>query len=111
MHPTSVSDAVRLRAPRWDLFCRVVDHLGDAAIGWRLARQLAREHGLRPLLWIDRPEVLGELVPGAVPGIEIDGVAIERWDDDDPRLAAPAPESVAERLMSSAPNCCAARQR
>jgi uncharacterized repeat protein (TIGR03837 family) len=100
MHPTSVSDAVRLRAPRWDLFCRVVDHLGDAAIGWRLARQLAREHGLRPRLWIDRPEVLGELVPGAVPGIEIDGVAIERWDDDDPRLATPAPESVADVVVA-----------
>ena len=100
MSEASTSDAVRLRAPRWDLFCRVVDHLGDAAIGWRLARQLAQEHGLQPRLWIDRPEVLAELVPGAVPGADVDGVTIEHWVDDDPRLAAPGPGSVADVVVS-----------
>ena len=37
----------------WDVFCRVVDNYGDAAVCWRLARQLADEHGARVRLWID----------------------------------------------------------
>ena len=45
------------------LYCRVVDNFGDAGVCWRLARQLAREHALDVTLWIDRPEVLGRLVP------------------------------------------------
>ncbi|MDO9602214.1 MAG: elongation factor P maturation arginine rhamnosyltransferase EarP, partial [Rhodocyclaceae bacterium] len=28
-----------------DIFCAVIDNLGDAGVCWRLARQLAREHG------------------------------------------------------------------
>ncbi|MEO8344579.1 MAG: elongation factor P maturation arginine rhamnosyltransferase EarP [Betaproteobacteria bacterium] len=38
---------------RWDIFCRVVDNFGDAGVCWRLARQLAGEHGLAVTLWID----------------------------------------------------------
>ena len=34
-------------AERWDVFCRVVDNFGDVGVSWRLARQLAREHGKR----------------------------------------------------------------
>jgi len=30
---------------RWDIFARVVDNFGDAGVSWRLARQLAVEHG------------------------------------------------------------------
>ncbi|HET7526824.1 MAG TPA: elongation factor P maturation arginine rhamnosyltransferase EarP, partial [Burkholderiaceae bacterium] len=28
-------------AVRWDLFCRVIDNLGDAGVCWRLASDLA----------------------------------------------------------------------
>ena len=43
-----------MREPRtWDIFCRVVDNFGDAGVCWRLARQLAAEHGARVRLWID----------------------------------------------------------
>jgi uncharacterized repeat protein (TIGR03837 family) len=38
---------------RWDIFCRIVDNYGDAGVCWRLARQLAAEHGLAVTLWID----------------------------------------------------------
>ena len=31
-------------APRWDLFCTVIDNYGDIGITWRLARQLARQN-------------------------------------------------------------------
>ncbi len=60
----------------WLLVCRVVDNLGDAAIMWRLARQLAAEHALSVSLHIDEPEVLRRLVPGAQAGSTVDGVAV-----------------------------------
>lgn len=48
---------------RWDLFCRVIDNYGDAAVAWRLGRQLAGEHGGEVRLYIDRPDVLAALRP------------------------------------------------
>ncbi|MDR2678109.1 MAG: elongation factor P maturation arginine rhamnosyltransferase EarP, partial [Zoogloeaceae bacterium] len=38
---------------RWDIFCHVVDNFGDIGVCWRLARQLAGEHGLAVRLWVD----------------------------------------------------------
>jgi uncharacterized repeat protein (TIGR03837 family) len=61
---------------RWDLFCRVVDNLGDAAVMWRLARQLAVEHRRRVRLHVDQPAVLRRLVPRAAPGRRVDGVEV-----------------------------------
>jgi uncharacterized repeat protein (TIGR03837 family) len=46
-----------------DIFCRVVDNFGDAGVCWRLARQMAFEHGLKVRLIIDQLEVLASLVP------------------------------------------------
>ena len=46
-----------------DIFCRVVDNYGDAGICWRLARQMAFEHGLKVRLIIDQLDVLASLVP------------------------------------------------
>jgi uncharacterized repeat protein (TIGR03837 family) len=63
---------------RWLLVCRVVDNLGDAAVMWRLARQLAAEHALSVSLHIDEPEVLRRLVPGAQAGSTVDGVAVRQ---------------------------------
>lgn len=85
---------------RWDIFCRVVDNLGDAAICWRLARQLANEHLLTVRLWIDQPQALSRLVPGAQPGQVQDRVSIECWRDDDPRLSGPAPEQLADVVIA-----------
>jgi uncharacterized repeat protein (TIGR03837 family) len=93
------SDHPRLPRQRWDLFCRVVDNLGDAAILWRLARQLAAEHGRTPRLWIDDPAALARLVPGARAGARVDGVRIERWDDADPRLAHTPQDEVADVVI------------
>lgn len=50
-------------ALRCDIFCRVVDNYGDAGVCWRLACQLAREHGWRVRLWIDDPAPLDSLAP------------------------------------------------
>jgi uncharacterized repeat protein (TIGR03837 family) len=52
---------------RWDIFCRVVDNFGDAGVCWRLARQLAHEHGLAVTLWIDDVAGLARIVPGIAP--------------------------------------------
>jgi uncharacterized repeat protein (TIGR03837 family) len=63
----------------WDVFCRVIDNFGDAAVCWRLAEQLAAEHGARVRLWIDgldalhalRPEVMHDRSKQSVAGIDI----------------------------------------
>jgi uncharacterized repeat protein (TIGR03837 family) len=65
-----------------DLFCRVVDNLGDAGVCWRLARQLAMEHGWTVRLWIDDAKPLASLRPGIRPDLPcqtIDGVEIRAW--------------------------------
>ncbi|MHB1359110.1 MAG: elongation factor P maturation arginine rhamnosyltransferase EarP [Rhodocyclaceae bacterium] len=63
-----------------DIFCAVIDNLGDAGVCWRLARQLAREHGWRVRLWIDDPSPLERLAPDrqAIP------VEVRRWQGDLP---------------------------
>ena len=48
---------------RCDIFCAVVDNFGDAGVCWRLARQLALEHGWRVRLWIDELSPLQKLAP------------------------------------------------
>ena len=52
---------------RWDLFCRVVDNYGDGGVCWRLARQLASEHGLVVTLWIDDVASLARIEPALDP--------------------------------------------
>lgn len=60
---------------RWDVFCRVVDNYGDAAVCWRLSRQLAQEHAGRVRLWIDRTQVLDALQPDPPKG----GLSVHAW--------------------------------
>src|SRR5260221_12069574 len=64
-------------AERWDIFCRVVDNLGDVGVSWRLARLIAREHGRNVRLWIDDLPVLAKLRPEIDPAYDVqrlDGV-------------------------------------
>jgi len=69
----------------WDIFCRVIDNYGDIGVCWRLARQLAVEHGKRVRLWVDDLHSLQVLCP------EIDcsasdqfyaEIAIRHWTPD-----------------------------
>ena len=48
---------------RWDIFCRVIDNFGDIGVSWRLARQLASEHGVSVRLWVDQLAALHALCP------------------------------------------------
>jgi len=70
------------KAVSCDIFCAVVDNYGDIGVCWRLARQLAHEHGVAVRLWVDDLASFRRLCP------EVDvqlarqhcrGVEIRRW--------------------------------
>jgi uncharacterized repeat protein (TIGR03837 family) len=74
---------------RWDVVCRVVDNYGDAGVCWRLARQLAAEHGADVTLWIDRLSTLARFAPSIDPqrSVQLCARVTVRGLDD----SAPAP--------------------
>jgi uncharacterized repeat protein (TIGR03837 family) len=58
---------------KWDLFCRVIDNLGDIGVCWRLAVDLA-ERGESVRLFVDDAAALAWMAPrGAV------GVSVQPW--------------------------------
>jgi len=57
-------------ALRWDIFCRVIDNLGDLGVCWRLACNLARR-GQVVRLWVEDAEALGWMAPRGEPGVEV----------------------------------------
>jgi uncharacterized repeat protein (TIGR03837 family) len=79
---------------RWDLFCRVIDNLGDAGVAWRLAADLA-SRGERVRLWIDDVSPLARLAPAGAPGVEL-----LHWAADAP---AHEPGDVAVELFGCEP--------
>lgn len=78
-----------------DIFCAVVDNLGDAGVCWRLARQLAVEFGWRVRLFIDDPTLLHRLAPAQ------EVVAVCAWADD--FAAVEAAEVVIEAFACTLP--------
>ncbi|MGE0098486.1 MAG: elongation factor P maturation arginine rhamnosyltransferase EarP [Hydrogenophaga sp.] len=74
---------------RWDIFCKVIDNFGDVGVCWRLAAQLAHR-GEQVRLWLDDPQALGWMAPGALQG-EIPGIEVLRW-------TSPLPSGLLERL-------------
>ncbi len=113
-----------MQQPAWDIFCRVIDNYGDAAVCWRLARQLHAEHGCQVRLWIDHLAALHALNPvvnDSEPAQRVDGVEVRVWREADfaagavdaidaiamPDVVVEAfgcglPDTYAERLASSA---------
>lgn len=66
----------------WDIFCSVVDNYGDIGVTWRLARQLATEHGQTVRLWVDELAAFARLCPGADPAAArqwLLGVEVCHW--------------------------------
>ena len=104
-----------MRSESCDIFCTVVDNYGDIGVSWRLARQLANEHGLVVRLWVDDLRSFGKLCP------ELDamqdeqhcrGVEVRRWSHDFP-VVEPAGlviEAFACRLPQSYVEAMAAQQ-
>jgi len=71
-----------VRLPRWDIFCAVVDNYGDAGVAWRLARELALEHGVAVRLYCDRLRTLAGIVPGIDASRDVQseqGVDVRAW--------------------------------
>jgi uncharacterized repeat protein (TIGR03837 family) len=66
----------------WDIFCRVIDNFGDIGVCWRLARQLAAEHGRKVRLWVDDLSSLQPICPAVDSARAIQfcqGVEIRHW--------------------------------
>ncbi|KVV60163.1 hypothetical protein WK90_11685 [Burkholderia cepacia] len=65
-----------------DLFCTVIDNFGDIGVCWRLARQLAHEHGWQVRLFIDDLRTFSRLLPGVDPDAgrqTVDTIVVEHW--------------------------------
>jgi len=65
-----------------DLFCTVVDNFGDIGVCWRVARQLAHEHGWQVRLFVDDLRTFARLLPGVDPDAgrqTVDAIVIEHW--------------------------------
>jgi uncharacterized repeat protein (TIGR03837 family) len=78
---------------RCDIFCNVIDNYGDIGVCWRLAKQLANEHGLQVRLIVDDLHSLAKLCHAADPGLESQccrGVMLQKWTDPFPEIL-PAP--------------------
>ena len=54
----------------WDVYCRVVDNLGDAGVCWRLAVNLA-QRGQRVRLVIDDPAPLAFMAPEGAAAVQV----------------------------------------
>jgi uncharacterized repeat protein (TIGR03837 family) len=64
----------------WDLFCRVVDNLGDVGVCWRAAADLA-SRGERVRLWLDDTSALAWMAPGGHAGVQV-----LEWNGAPPQL-------------------------
>lgn len=87
MPPYQPAGSVAPTAPHtpplaWDIFCTVVDNYGDIGVCWRLARQLAREHGFQVRLWVDDLASFHKICPSLDPTLDVQrcsGVDVRRW--------------------------------
>ncbi len=86
---------------RWDIFCSVVDNFGDIGICWRLARQLAAEHGQEVRLWVDDLASFRRIAPAIEPAAErqhCGGIEVRHWSTPFPPVA---PEAVGEVVVEA----------
>ena len=78
-----MGDAVHLPPPTsCDIFCAVVDNYGDIGVCWRLAKQLAHEHGMAVRLWVDDLASFRRLCPEINPELPAQhshGVKVRHW--------------------------------
>ena len=85
-----------------DLFCRVIDNLGDIGVMWRLARQLTHEKYWNIRLWVDDLSALQRLVPAIDPEQACQqqaGIHVHDW-------SLPWPTTVEPRAVAIAGFSC-----
>ncbi|MFN0164783.1 MAG: elongation factor P maturation arginine rhamnosyltransferase EarP [Burkholderiales bacterium] len=90
----------------WDIFCRVIDNYGDIGVAWRLARQLAAEHGVAVRLWVDDLEPLEALEPRIDPAVarqSLAGVEVRRDVRDGNAGSAAQPGDVVVEAFGCEP--------
>ncbi len=78
-----------MRSESCDIFCNVIDNYGDIGVCWRLARQLANEHGLQVRLWVDDLQSFARLCPEADAALQVQhcrGVEVRHWPQDFPSV-------------------------
>lgn len=63
----------------WDIFCQVIDNFGDVGVCWRLTADLA-ERGHTVRLWLDDPQALTWMAPGALQG-RWPGIDVMAWSE------------------------------
>ncbi|GAB1234615.1 elongation factor P maturation arginine rhamnosyltransferase EarP [Ferrigenium sp. UT5] len=81
-----------------DIFCSVVDNYGDIGVSWRLARQLAHEHGVAVRLWVDDLASFARLCPEADTALARQicrGVEVLHW------ATGRAPVAVADLVIEA----------
>ncbi|MGF6777899.1 elongation factor P maturation arginine rhamnosyltransferase EarP [Paraburkholderia sp. GAS334] len=67
-----------------DIFCAVIDNFGDIGVCWRLARQLADEHGWQVRVFVDDLHAFHTLCPTLAldrARQSIAGIVIEHWHE------------------------------
>ncbi|MFM0021203.1 elongation factor P maturation arginine rhamnosyltransferase EarP [Paraburkholderia azotifigens] len=67
-----------------DIFCAVIDNFGDIGVCWRLARQLAGEHGWQVRLLVDDLHAFHKLnasVDVKSARQTVDGIVVEHWHE------------------------------
>ena len=57
-------------APRWDIFCQVIDNFGDIGVCWRLAAELGAR-GTQVRLHIDDASALAWMAPQGAPNVQV----------------------------------------
>jgi uncharacterized repeat protein (TIGR03837 family) len=84
-----------------DIFCKVVDNYGDIGVSWRLARQLATEHGFSVRLWVDNLASLSRICAEVDTHTEkqtVCDIEVRRW-------AVPFPEVVPANMVVETFGC------
>lgn len=91
--------------PTWEVFVRVIDNRGDAGVGWRLARHLARR-SQRVRLWIDDAGALNGMADAADRALVHGGrIEVRSWPRDGDRFAlAPGAIAVVEAFGCALPD-------
>ncbi|EEA02361.1 conserved hypothetical protein [Burkholderia sp. H160] len=80
--PVSGSPAAPANPIACDIFCAVIDNFGDIGVCWRLARQLAREHGWLVRVFVDDLHAFQKLCPSLAldrARQTVEGIIIEHW--------------------------------